>query len=64
MSLEELTKQYNTSILVSQDIFELLSNEFKSYLRLVDRIRIGYSSEIFNIYSPDIMLEKLRKQKS
>jgi len=37
--LEELTKIYPTSILLSQQVYEALSVEWRSYFRAVDRVR-------------------------
>ena len=52
--LEAATKQYGVLVLISEEVYSLLSRPFKALARIVDRVILKGFDEPINLYTIDL----------
>merc|ERR1712139_595266 len=60
--LEDLTKAYGVSILISDSLVNYISNEAKSFLRMIDCILFKDSIQPTEIYCVDLVFDRLNQE--
>jgi class 3 adenylate cyclase len=59
--LEGCTKQYGVPMLISGDVYKLLTTKYKENLRQVDRIEMKKKEEPTDLYTVDLSISNLMK---
>ena len=59
--LEGATKQYGVPILISGDMYELMTLKNKEHLRQIDRVSVKEGEKPMNLYTVDLSTENLLK---
>ena len=54
--LEAATRQYGVDLLISEDVYDLLTPELKPFCRLIDRVTVKGSAKPIKLYTVDLNL--------
>lgn len=57
--LEAATKQFGVDFLISEDMYDLLTVEMKSYFRNIDRVTVKGSEKPIRLYTVDLNYEEI-----
>lgn len=57
--LQAATKQFGVDFLVSEDLYELLTPDMKSFFRNIDRVTVKGSEKPIRLYTIDLNYEKI-----
>ena len=57
--LEAATKQFGVDFLISEDMYDLLTVEMKSYFRNIDRVNVKGSEKPIRLYTVDLNYDEI-----
>lgn len=57
--LQAATKQFGVDFLVSEDLYELLTPDMKSFFRNIDRVTVKGSEKPIRLYTIDLNYDKI-----
>lgn len=57
--LEAASKQYGVNLLISEDLFQMITPELKSYCRQIDRVTVKGSAKPIRLYTIDLNLDNI-----
>lgn len=52
--LEAATKQFGVDFLLSEDLYDLLTNDMKKFCRFIDRVTVKGSEKPIRLYTVDL----------
>lgn len=57
--LEAATKQFGVNILISEDLYEMITPELQKFCRNIDRVTVKGSAKPIRLYTIDLKLDNI-----
>jgi class 3 adenylate cyclase len=57
--LEAATKQFGVNLLISEDLYEVLTDGLKKFCRNIDRVTVKGSEKPLKLYTIDLAYDKI-----